>query len=113
LATLQSARDILGAGEVADHDLGADRSQRIGAIIFPPDERANRQAAPEKHLHNHATNPADAASGACDKNRTVNRHKYNSNLCVSSVLTLRAPGASSGAMDVQEKFAGCFQVILQ
>src|SRR6266511_2812395 len=87
LATRQSARDILGVGEVADHDLGAERSQRIGAFIFAPDERTNWQFAPAKRLHNRATNPADTTGGACDKNRTVNRHKYCSKLCCSSSLT--------------------------
>ena len=45
MTTRQCARDVLGAGEVADYDLGADRSQRIGAIIFSSDERANWKAA--------------------------------------------------------------------
>src|SRR5262249_37645969 len=100
-ATRQSVRDILGAGEVADHDLGAERPQRVGAFIFAPDERANWQVAPAKRLHNHATNSADAAGGPCDKNRTRNRHKYCSKLCCSSRLKEQAPGARAGAMDVR------------
>jgi hypothetical protein len=72
--------------EVADHDVGAERAERIGAFIFASYERANWQSAPAKHLHNCATNSAYAAGGACDKNRTVNRHKYRSKLCCSGSL---------------------------
>jgi hypothetical protein len=48
-------RDIGSAGEIADDNLGADFSQRIGTFIFSPDERANRQIALAQYLYNRAT----------------------------------------------------------
>jgi hypothetical protein len=68
LATLQSTRDIGSAGEVADNDLGADSSQRIGTFILASHKRANWQAALAQHLHNSATDCAQTARSACDKN---------------------------------------------
>jgi hypothetical protein len=68
LATLQCAHDIPSPGEVAEHDLRADGSQRISASIFAPDKRANWQAALTKYLDNSATNCAQPTGCACDKN---------------------------------------------
>lgn len=79
-ATRQGTRDIPSTGEVANNDLGADRSQCTGTFIVAPDKRANWQVTLAKHLHHSATHSAYAASSTCDKDRNVNRHQCSFNL---------------------------------
>ena len=62
------ARATSAARVIADNDLGADSSQRIGTFILASDKRANWQVALAHISTNSATDCVQTACSACDKN---------------------------------------------
>jgi len=89
-AALQGTRDVRGAGEVADDDLGPGRTKCLGPVVVSPHESPDGQVAATEDLDDLSAHSAETPRGAGDENRCVDRHGCESTFKASP----RGPVAS-------------------